>query len=182
MDGNRPIRTTSLRVASAAVLAGLLLGPFLAGDVAAQDRPSPTLDLSAGWVGFADDGIVGEGMVGAAGRFHLSPRLALGPELLYISGDNHSHLVLTGNLTFDVLSPKAGRAPAVTPFLVVGGGMFQTRESFAAEDFTHTEGAFTAGGGVRAAVGDRVTVGVDARMGWESHIRINGVVGVRLGR
>ena len=60
--------------------------------------------------------------------------------------------------------------------------MFQTRQSLANEDFTHTEGAFTAGGGVRAAVGDRVTVGVDARIGWETHIRINGVVGVRLGR
>jgi hypothetical protein len=53
---------------------------------------------------------------------------------------------------------------------------------FANEDFTHTEGAFTAGGGVRAPVGKRVTVGVDARIGWETHIRINGVVGVRLGR
>jgi len=121
-------------------------------------------------------------MIGAAGRFNLSPRVAVGPELLYISGDNHSHLVLTGNLTFDFLAPRAGRAPPLTPFLVVGGGMFQTRESFAAEDFTHTEGAFTAGGGVRAAVGDRVTVGLDARLGWEAHFRINGLVGVRLGR
>jgi hypothetical protein len=173
---------TSLGATSAAVLIALLLSPFLAGVASAQDRPSPALDLSAGWVGFGDDGIVSEGMVGGAGRFYLTPRLAVGPELLYISGDNHSHLVLTGNMTFDVLSPKSGRAPAVTPFLVVGGGMFQTRESFFTEDFTHTEGAFTAGGGVRAAVSDRVTVGVDARMGWEAHFRINGIVGVRLGR
>lgn len=90
--------------------------------------------------------------------------------------------MLTGNLTFDVMAPRSGRAQAVTPFLVVGGGMFQTRESFFGEDYTYTEGAFTAGGGVRAAVGDRVTVGVDARLGWETHIRINGLVGVRLGR
>ena len=32
------------------------------------------------------------------------------------------------------------------------------------------------------AVGDRVTVGVDARIGWETHVRVNGVIGVRLGR
>ncbi len=177
----RRFRATSRAVRSAALIA-LLLTPFLTGVASAQERPSPALDLSAGWVGFGDDGIVSEGMVGAAGRFYVSPRVAIGPELLYISGDNHSHLVLTGNLTFDFLAPRAGRAPAVTPFLVVGGGMFQTRESFAAEDFTHTEGAFTAGGGVRAAVGDRVTVGVDARLGWEAHFRINGMVGVRLGR
>jgi hypothetical protein len=165
-----------------ALAALLLLAPFTAADVVAQDRPSPALDLSAGWVGFADDGIVSEGLFGAAGRIYLSPRVALGPELLFISGQNHSHLVLTGNLTFDFVAPKAGRAPAVTPFLVVGGGLYQTRESFFDQNLTHSEGAFTVGGGIRAAVGDRVTVGVDARMGWEPHIRINGVVGVRLGR
>jgi len=172
---------TSLSPVRALVLAALVLAPFLASAAAAQDRPSPSLDLTAGWVGFADDGIVSEGMAGAAGRFYLSPRVALGPEFVYIAGDDHSHLVLTGNLTFDVIAPRNGRAPAVTPFLVVGGGLFQSRQSFRGEDFTHTEGAFTAGGGIRVAVGSRVTVGVDARMGWEAHLRVNGVLGVRLG-
>jgi hypothetical protein len=179
--GNRRMEGTSRSSARALVLATIVLAPFLASAAAAQDRPSPSLDLSAGWVGFADDGIVSEGMAGAAGRFYLSPRIALGPELVYIGGDNHSHLVVTGNLTFDLIAPAAGRAPAITPFLVGGGGMFQTRESFANGDYSHTEGAFTAGGGVRAAVGPRLTVGVDARIGWETHLRINGVVGVRLG-
>lgn len=68
------------------------------------------------------------------------------------------------------------------PFLVIGGGLFQTRESFDAAGFTHSEGAFTAGGGVRDAVGNRVTVGVDARVGWETHLRVSGVIGVRPGR
>ncbi len=174
----RPNRSIRLAV----VAAFLVFGPALATGTFAQERPSPALDVSAGWVGFADDGIVGEGMVGGAGRFYLSPRVAVGPELLYISGENHSHTVLTGNLTFDFIAPTAGRPPRVTPFLVVGGGMFQTHESFFGDDVTHTEGAYTAGGGLRAAVGDRVTVGVDARMGWEAHLRVNGVVGVRLGR
>jgi hypothetical protein len=163
-------------------VAGLLLASFLADAVSAQERPSPTLDLAAGWVGFADDGVVGEGMVAAASRFYVSPRLALGPELVYIRGDAHSHLVLTGNLTFDFVGSTNGRAPAVTPFLVVGGGLYQTRASLWNRDFTSTEGAFTAGGGARVAVGSRVTLGADARIGWEAHIRINGVVGVRLGR
>lgn len=166
----------------AALALSLLVAPLFTGPATAQDRPAPALDLSAGWVGFADDGIVDEGMVGGASRFYVSPRIAVGPELLYIGGDNHSHLVLTGNLTFDVIAPAAGRQARVTPFFVVGGGMFQTRESFFGEDFTHTEGTFTAGGGVRAAVNDRVSVGVDARIGWEAHLRVNGVVGVRLGR
>jgi len=182
MNGN-PRPGAVLRGARrAAVLAALLLTPVLGGVSAAQERPSPTLDLSAGWIGFGDNGIVSEAMVGTAGRFYLTPRVAIGPELLYISGDNHSHLVLTGNLTFDLRAPRSRQAAAVTPFLVIGGGMFQTRESFFNEDFTHTEGAFTAGGGVRVAVGDRATVGVDARLGWEGHLRLNGVVGVKLGR
>jgi hypothetical protein len=137
----------------------LAVAALLADTASAQDRPSPALDFSAGWVGFADDGIVSEGMVGSAGRFYLSPRIAIGPEVLYISGDNHSHLVLTGNVTFDVIAPAGRRPPRVIPFLVAGGGMFQTRESYFNEDFTHIEGAVTAGGGVRAAVGGRVTVG-----------------------
>jgi|SRR5688572_7423322 len=146
----------------------------------AQERPGPALDLGAAWIGFADDGVVSEGAFAGAARWYLSPRIAFGPELLYIRGDNHSHLVLTGNLTWDLL-PEASR-PTVTPFLVVGAGMFQTRETFSSGNFTSTEGAFTAGGGVRSRVGNRVSVGVDARVGWELHVRVGGFVAIRLGR
>ena len=69
----------------------------------------------------------------------------------------------------------------VTPFLVAGGA-FQTHESFFTGVFTSSEGAFSAGGGVRALVGDRVTVGIDTRFGWELHLRINGSIGLQLGR
>ena len=65
--------------------------------------------------------------------------------------------------------------------LVAGGGLFQTREDFPGmPSLTSNEGAFTAGGGVRVAAGDRITVGVDVRMGWEPHIRVNGALGIRL--
>jgi hypothetical protein len=90
--------------------------------------------------------------------------------------------MLTGNVTFDFVGPLNGRPRRVTPFAVVGGGVFRTRESFPDNEvFTSTEGAFTAGGGVRALVGERVTVGAEVRIGWELHIRLNGVVGVHLG-
>jgi hypothetical protein len=89
--------------------------------------------------------------------------------------------MLTGNVTVD-LGPPVGQPPSrVTPFVVVGGGMFQTRESFGNDDFVSTEGAFTAGGGVRASTSDRVSVGADVRIGWETHVRVNGFLGVRLG-
>jgi len=90
--------------------------------------------------------------------------------------------VLTGNVTWDVLGPANRRPRPVTPFLVAGGGLFQTREQFFNDTFASSEGAFTAGGGVRALVGDRVTIGVDVRLGWETHMRINGLVGLQFGR
>jgi hypothetical protein len=139
------------------VLVACLIVPQIAR---AQDRPAPAVDVAAGWVGFADDGIASETMVGGAARWYVSSRFAIGPELLYIAGSNHSHLVITGNATFDLV-----RSP-VTPFLVIGGGLFQTRENFLSGPFRSSEGAFTLGGGVRVAAGDRVTMGVAARMGW----------------
>ena len=165
-----------------AIGAFALLAAPMAGLAAAQDRPGPAAELVAGWVGFADDGIASESLVGGAARWYLLPRISVGPEVVYLRGDNHSHLIVTGNVTWDLLAPTNGRPPSITPFFVVGGGVFQTRETFFSGTFTSSEGAFTAGGGLRALVGDRVTVGIDARVGWELHLRLNGSIGLRLGR
>ena len=146
--------------------------------VAAQTRAS--LDVSGGWMGFPDDGyLANEVLAGTALRIGVTPRLAVGPELVYVRGEGHSHLILTGNLTFDLRAPDA--RPRATPFLVAGGGLYQTRTPFFGETFTSREGAFTAGGGVRVPAGDRGTLGVEARMGWEAHLRVNAVFGWRLG-
>ncbi|HEX6164406.1 MAG TPA: hypothetical protein VFZ31_13640 [Vicinamibacterales bacterium] len=162
------------------VAAVLLFSPPVVARAVAQDRPAPIVEIEAGWVGFADDGIVSETLFGAAARWYLSPRISAGPEVVYLAGPNHSHLVVTGNLSFDIIRERASRP--VIPFLVIGGGMFRTHETFFDDAFTSSEGAFTAGGGVRAIVNDRVTVGLDARMGWEPHVRLNGTVGIRIGR
>jgi hypothetical protein len=176
---NVPILGAFIRLAVGAL--ALFVFP-MADLVAAEDRPGPAAEFAAGWVGFADDGIVSESLVGGAARWYLLPRISVGPEVVYIHGDNHSHLIVTGNVTFDVFARTSSRPRQVTPFLVVGGGVFQTRESFFTGTFTSTEGAFTGGGGVRALVSDRVTVGVDMRVGWELHIRVNGSIGLRFGR
>jgi hypothetical protein len=163
-----------LRLVPAAVC--LALATALAAPAHARQQPL-AVDVAAGWVGFADDGIVGEGLFGGAARWHISPRVAIGPELVYIQGDNHSHLVVTGNLTFD-FNPGGG----VQPFVVVGGGLFQTHETFFDDAVTSSEGAFTVGGGVRGRLNDRVGLGVDVRLGWETHIRIGGLLSIRIGR
>lgn len=162
-----------MRILTRAV--ALVLTALMAAPATAQDRPAPAAEVAVGWVGFPDDGLVSETLVGGAARWYLSPRVAIGPEVFRLGGPNHSHLVVTGNVTFDLLTTQP-----VTPFIVIGGGMFQTREPFPAGDFTSREGAFTAGGGVRASLGDRAYAGVDVRVGWETHIRVNGVIGVRL--
>jgi hypothetical protein len=174
-----PLRTRSLATLFVPVL---LLVP-LVHRASAQERPSPTAEFSAGALLFADDGIVTEGLVGGAGRVYVTPRVSVGPEISYINGDNHSHLILTGNVTFDLVHPVSGRPRQVTPFVTVGAGLFQTSELFGGnETFTSTEGAFTAGGGVRTLIGRRVFVGAEARIGWELHVRLNALVGVQLSR
>ena len=162
------------------IIIAIMLGAFAASPAAAQNRPGPVGEFAAGVLMFPDEGVVTEGFVGGAGRFYLSPRISVGPEIAYISGDKHSHLMLTGNMTFDFLRPENGQLRPVTPFAVVGGGLFRSRYIFPENEiFTHNEGAFTAGGGVRARLADRVVAGVEARLGWETHIRLNGFIGVR---
>lgn len=173
--------TWTIRGARAAVVAALALGgALLAQPAAAQERPRYAFEGTAGWVGFGDDGIVSEGLVGAMARLYLSPRISIGPEVGFIQGQNHSHMVLTGNLTCDLRSPAPGRD--IIPFIVAGGGLFQTRENLFTGKYTSSEGAYTVGGGVRVRAGERGTIGVEARMGWEAHIRVNAIVGVQLWR
>jgi hypothetical protein len=116
-------------------------------------------------------------------RIYVLPRISLGPEIAFIRGDNHNHVMVTGNVTFDLVTPVKGDPRLVTPFVVVGAGLFQTHESFLDnETFTSSEGAFTAGSGVRGLIGERMLLGVEARVGWELHVRVNAIVGVHLGR
>jgi hypothetical protein len=179
---SRGIASTFGVFMTVAAVALVLLASPMADPANAQDRSEPAVELAAGWIGFADDGVVSETLIGGAARVYVLRRIGVGPEVLYLRGERHSHLVVTGNVTWDVFAPMNGRQRPVVPFFVVGGGLFQTRETFPSGDFTSSEGAFTAGGGVRALAGDRLMIGLDARVGWELHVRVNGTIGVRLGR
>lgn len=148
-----------------------------------SERPAPAAELIAGYAGFADDATIDHGAAGVAARVYLTPRLAIGPEMVYMWGPGFDRdFFLTGNLTFDLLQPQAGRPPRVSPFLVVGGGFSVYRNRFGANDFRSSEGAFTGGGGARVWLTDRVYAVGDFRIGWELHFRVTGGVGVRLGK
>ncbi len=162
------------------VLIGFFLAIFAATS-AAQDRQPAAVELTAGYAGFVDDATIDHGVFGGAARFYVSRRLSVGPEIVYMIGPGADRdLYLTGNLTFDLIGPSAGRAPRLTPYLVAGGGFFRHTDRFGASTFSTTEGAVTGGGGIRAWVNDRVYVAGEARIGWEPHVRFTGVVGFAL--
>ena len=160
----------------------LALAGIFTSQAAAQERPAPAVEFAAGSLLFPDDGTVTEGFAGGTARVYLSPRVSVGPEIAFIQGRNHSHLMLTGNVTFDLLGPVNGQPRRVTPFVVAGGGLFRSSQQFPSGSFSSTEGAFTAGGGVRALVGKNVILGAEARIGWELHLRVNGLIGIQLGK
>jgi hypothetical protein len=140
--------------------------------------PSSSLGVEAagGYAGFADDAIIGHSLVGGAARWQVAPRVWIGPEIIYMKGEGeHSDLMLTGNVTVDLLERRAG--PQAIPYLLVGGGLFQTRDTFGSETFTSSEGAFTAGGGVRIFLTDSLYVAPEFRGGWEPHFRLSISVG-----
>jgi hypothetical protein len=102
---------------------------------------------------------------------------------------NHLHegpgfdrdLFVTGNVIWDLAARRAPRPGLVVPYVLGGVGFFRHFDRFGPTSFASSEGAFTAGGGARVWVTPRVYVGADARVGWELHTRLAGMVGVQLG-
>src|SRR5262249_9710269 len=113
------------------------------GTSIAAQQPAPVVEISGGSIAFTE---ATESFVAGAARFYILPRVSIGPEFTYIIGDDHSHVMATGNFVFDFLQSEKGRPRPVMPFGLLGGGVFQTRNQFPFANFTSTEGAFTAGG------------------------------------
>ena len=63
----------------------------------------------------------------------------------------------------------------------MSGGLSQTRCQHPDASVTTRDGVLTAGAGVRVSVSGRVNFGLEARAGWESHLRVTGSIGVKLG-
>lgn len=148
-----------------------------------SDRPAPAAEFLVGHAGFLDDTTSAHSVFGASARVYLTPRLAVGPEFVYMRGPGSDRdTFLTGNLTFDLLRPRAGRSPRVSPFVVVGGGLFTHSDRFATGTYASSEGAFTAGGGTRVWITNRIYGLVELRVGWEPHYRVTGGIGVTLSK
>lgn len=165
---------------------GIVLGMsavLMARPIAAQELPRPAVEVGAGWAGFVDESPVDHSTFGTAARVHLTPRVAVGPELTYMIGPGHDRdIYLLGNIFFEFLPTRTSLTPRAVPFVVAGGGLFQHRDRFVTRTRTYNNGTFVGGGGVRIAMTARVYVAPDFRIGLEDlHMRATVNVGVRLG-
>ena len=92
---------------SRALVALLCFLAASATDATAQSttpRPAPVLEGAVGWAGFTDEDVVNHGLWAGAARIYLSPRLSVGPEVVYMRGPGHDRdLMVTGNLTVCLL-------------------------------------------------------------------------------
>ena len=153
--------------------------------VVAQDKPAPMIEAVVGQSGFIDEAWDYFGTIGGGVRVFVTPRLAIGPEVAYLSGESDaSNLIITANMTFDIVRDDGGRR--VVPYLVAGGGYLRQRTlvgggpgSTALVPFTSSEGTMSAGLGARIALGSTVFVAPEFRLGWEPESRIAVTIGVR---
>jgi hypothetical protein len=157
-----------------AVLVSLLLHP--AAMASAQDR-AWVVEGTLGYAGFVDDATKNYWAAGGSLRRYVTPRLSIGPELVLMHNSalvTDRQIMATGNITFDAYRANAMR---LTPFVVGGFGVLGTRDQVRDGPFWSSDPAFTVGGGVRAAAGERVSAAAEYRLGWGLHHRLTGSVG-----
>jgi hypothetical protein len=158
------------------VTGAALAGALVAGDARAQTPRGVAVEGVAGWAGFVDDATIHHSVIGASVRVPILDRLSVGPEVVYMVGPGDDRdLFLLGSIWFDFV-PTTPRT-IVVPYLVAGGGYMRHRDVFRTGVFASGEGSFTAGGGARVHLNDRVYVGGDVRIGWELHLRTTAHVG-----
>lgn len=169
----------TLRGCSTSVaFASLLLA---ASPAVAQDRPAALVEGAAGLASFVDDAYKQFVYVGGSGRAYVTPRVAIGPEFIYMRGPDESHQWhLTGNVTVDLLrSSPQGRRVRVMPYLVAAGGYQRMTNQVGTGPFTSSEGSVSGGFGARIHLDDRWFVAPEFRMGWELHFRYGATLGAR---
>ena len=164
-------------------IAALLSG--VGQPVLAQDKPGPIVEAVVGQSGFIDEAWDYFGTIGGGVRVFVTPRLAVGPEVAYQSGElDASNLTVTANVTFDFVRDDGSRR--IVPYLVAGGGYLRQKTlvgggpgSTALVSFTSSEGTMSAGFGARIAIGSHVFVAPEFRLGWEPETRIAATIGIR---
>lgn len=161
----------------------MLASLLLARPVTAQsEEPPAIIEGSAGHAGFVPDSTIDHTYFGGGGRAYVTPRIAIGPEIVYMRRPGGEHVwFVTGNVTFDLIDDPR-RFRSVVPYIVAGGGVFRLTEQVGTGPYTSSEGTAMGGIGARIALGDRFFIAPELRLGWETHFRIGVTIGVRPGR
>jgi hypothetical protein len=171
------------RLGMALTVAALLSG--VGQPVLAQDQPAPIVEAVVGRSGFIDEAWDYFGTIGGGARVFVTPRVAIGPEVTYLSGEfDASNLTVTANVTFDIVRDDGRRR--IVPYLAAGGGYLRQKTlvgggpgSTALVPFTSSEGTMSAGVGARIALGSHMFVAPEFRLGWEPETRIAVTIGMR---
>ena len=148
-----------------AVLA--LFGSGTATD--AQETPSRlAVDASGGYATFVDETPIDHFTLGGGVRWRLTPKVSVGPEFVFMRGpDDDRDIFLTGKVIVDFMPDRF-----VSPYFVADGGAMLHGDRFFSGPYWSSEGALSAGGGVRIDVTPRLSIAPELRIGWEPHIRI----------
>ena len=152
--------------------------PFLALGVPAHAQ-SFLVEGGLGGAAFTESSGLDHVTTSVGARWHLLPRLSIGPEVVYMKGpETDRDLVVTGNVVYDFGSG------GVTPYVLGGAGLYRHSNTLfltntVSETFTSTEGSFTAGGGVRIPFASGWYIAPEARIGWETHVRLQVLAGYR---
>ena len=158
-------------------LAGFVLFAMLSPTLAGAQERAWVGEGTVGYAGFVDDATKNYWVTAGGVRRYLTPRLSAGPEVVVMGNSSlvtDRHAMATGNVNLD-LFPRTGRR--VTPFILGGLGMFFSRDQVRNGPFWSSDSAFTAGGGVRARIGEWIALGAEYRLGWEPHHRLTATAG-----
>jgi hypothetical protein len=174
------------------VALGIVLAPV---DAFAQQPPTPPaastsdrslprviLEGAVGLASFVDDAPIEYGYFGGSDRAYLTPRIAVGPEFIYMNGPDGAHQWhLTGNVSVDLVRDVVlnGRRPRVVPYVIAAGGFQRMTTQVGTGPFTSSEGSVSGGVGARVALGERLFVAPEFRLGWELHYRFGATIGGR---
>lgn len=146
---------------------------------ASAQEPSllPGVTVAAGWAGFADEGLIHHGVIGAGVEWIATRHLAVGAEIHHAIGPGADRdLFALGVVRIGVLPFSR----AIVPFVTAGAGLMRHSDRFFTGTAASTEGALVVGGGVRLRLSPRVYVAPEAEIGWEPHVRVGVTAGITL--
>ena len=158
-----------------AILSGFIVLALVGSGTAsyAQETPSRlAVDVSGGHSAFADEIPVGHFTIGGGVRWSLTPRVSVGPEVVFMRGPGDDRDVfLTGKVIVDFMPARL-----VSPYFVADAGAMLHSDQFPRGPYWSREGAVSAGGGARINVSPGLSIAPEFRIGWEPHIRIGVLV------